>query len=87
VESWRTGLFGDGATLAMWDLTCAITLGGSCPARPRRRSASSLLLVPLLPAMAAAVARMARMARPMEPPASVRAAPRIRVEVRLLCGS
>jgi hypothetical protein len=84
VESWRTGLFGDGATLAMWDLTCAITLGGSCPARPRRRSASSLLLVPLLPAMAAAVARMAR---PMEPPASVRAAPRIRVEVLLLCGS
>jgi hypothetical protein len=84
VDSWRTGLFGDGATLAMWDLTCAITLGGSCPARPRRRSASSLLLVPLLPAMAAAVARMAS---PMEPPASVRAAPRIRVEVLLLCGS
>jgi hypothetical protein len=43
-----------------------------------------LLLVALLPAAAAA---MARMARPMEPPAFVRAAPRIRAEVLLLCGS
>ena len=51
--------------MARRELTCAITLSGSCPTRTLWRSASRLLLAAEWPAVAAAVARTAR---PMEPP-------------------